>query len=446
MSYQLHSRLNGLAPSLFFFTLLILSGCATQPMGPLPPIDGPVVDVEPDDDVIAPDEGDLDGQDDDPADIKTDSVVPEDDTASTGYTPPHMVGRDVFRAGVLLPFSDRRAPVRSEAEGMLAAIELALFEGFGQDFVLMPRDTLGRAEVAQQSAQELSELDADMIIGPLFSSSVIAIQPDLMLQERPIIAFSNDVRVAGNGVWLASMTPEAEVNQIVDFTYENGYDGFAFFGPDSERGRRIEMAMRQRVIVNGGVMIESGFYPAGSTGPVAEAERLAGVIAPLVERGRRIAILVPERGNRLRQIAPLLAFYGVDTRLVKMIGMSSWNDSEIWREPSLQGAWFPGPSPEKVEAFNRRYEVQYGQPPSSLAAIAYDATMLSIALAADGTLDDKELLSRDGFSGINGLFRFLPDGTAERRLAIMEIYPDPDSGGVRMVRPVPSRFNDTASE
>lgn len=444
MSYQLHSRLNGLAPSLFFFTLLILSGCATQPIGPVPPIAGPVVDVEPDDGIELPDTSVADGQDDTATDIKPDSVMPEDETAPTGYTPPHMAGRDIFRAGVLLPFSDRRSTVRSEAEGMLAAIELALFEGFGQDFILMPRDTLGRAEVAQESAQELSELGVDMMIGPLFSSNVLAIQPELALQGLPVLAFSNDVRVAGNGVWLASMTPEAEVHQIIDFTYENGYNGFAFFGPDSERGKRIEMAMSQRVMANGGVMIESGFYPAGATGPVAEAERLAGIIAPMVERGRRIAILVPERGNRLRQIAPLLAFYGVDTRLVKMIGLSSWNDSEIWREPSLQGAWFPGPSPEKVDAFNRRYEVQYGQPPSGLAAIAYDATMLSIALAADGAVDEKELLSRDGFAGINGLFRFLPDGTAERRLAIMEIYPDPDSGGIRMVRPVPSRFEDTA--
>ena len=54
-----------------------------------------------------------------------------------------MAGRELIRAGVMLPFSDRRASVRAQAEGMLAGIELALFDHAGEDFVILPKDTKG---------------------------------------------------------------------------------------------------------------------------------------------------------------------------------------------------------------------------------------------------------------------------------------------------------------
>ena len=86
-------------------------------MGPQPPIDGPVLDVEPDDDVIAPDEADLDGQDDDPADIKTASVVPEDDTASTAT--PRRIWSDEMSSGLvscyLFQIAGRQCALRQKA-------------------------------------------------------------------------------------------------------------------------------------------------------------------------------------------------------------------------------------------------------------------------------------------------------------------------------------------
>ena len=378
------------------------------------------------------------------------------------YVPPHMQGREIIRAGVLLPFSHPNQRVRQQAEGMLAGIELALFDFADENIVLMPTDTGGSLSQAVTAAETLREQEVDVILGPLFGANVQPVREALMPEPdtsslfnfapeaddrsdvTPVIAFSNDRSAASYGAWLASIAPEEEVSAIIEYAALRGYDQFAFFGPQSDLGVRVESAMQQAVMENGGFMLTSAFYPASTTNPNTEAEYFSTTIAAAVEAGARVAVLVPERGNRLRRIAPLLAYYGVDTRQVKMLGMGGWNDPNVWREPSLRGAWFPTAPSLDIIDFEERYKRIYGAEPTSLAAISYDAGALVGALSLDGALTAEELINRDGFMGINGLFRFRDNGTAERSLAIMEIDPTAEDGtGVKEILPVSPNFDQT---
>ena len=103
-----------------------------------------------------------------------------------------MADRELKRAAVLLPFTHSSSRVQSEAEGMLAAIELALFEQSGDNFLLMPKDTEGRADVAAAKAVEALEEGADVIIGPLFGDNVQPVASVARRERVPVIAFSND--------------------------------------------------------------------------------------------------------------------------------------------------------------------------------------------------------------------------------------------------------------
>lgn len=72
------------------------------------------------------------------------------------YTPPHMEGRELIRAGVMLPFSHPNERVRQQAEGMLAGIELALFDFANENIVLIPTDTGGSQSQAAMAARSKS--------------------------------------------------------------------------------------------------------------------------------------------------------------------------------------------------------------------------------------------------------------------------------------------------
>jgi hypothetical protein len=81
------------------------------------------------------------------------------------------------------------------------------------------------------------------------------------------------------------------------------------------------------------------------------------------------------------------------------------------------------------------------RPPPRLATLAYDAVALAAALArtAEPKADPfaaARLTDPSGFAGLDGLFRFGPDGVAERGLAILEIR----SGRAFVAEPGPAAF------
>ena len=77
--------------------------------------------------------------------------------------------------------------------------------------------------------------------------------------------------------------------------------------------------------------------------------------------------------------------------------------------------------------------------PHPLGRTAYDLVALAAILGSQegGAKYDRETLTTEsGFAGIGGLFRFLPDGLAERSLEVREITPD----GAKTVDPAEKSF------
>jgi hypothetical protein len=155
--------------------------------------------------------------------------------------------------------------------------------------------------------------------------------------------------------------------------------------------------------------------------------------------GNYQALLLPEGGSELKSIAPLLPYYDVDPRDVKFLGTGLWDDPTLAREPPLNGAWYPAPPPEGHEQFLTRYRRAYGTTPPRIASLGYDAVSLAIALSSlpeSERFTPEALTNPDGFAGVDGIFRFMPDGGTERGLAVLEIRP----GGAVVVDPAPTSF------
>jgi len=433
-------RITGLAPSLFVGLAIALAGCAST--GPArPPVDissgEPRAPVE---ESTAPD-ADPQGADADTAEAdeaSLDELLDQLGESEDGVIPPFMAERDVTRLAVLLPFSHPNANVRREAEGLLAGAELALFERSEGNILLLPKDTRGSLSGAESAISEALEEGADIIIGPLFGDNVKVATEPAREAAVPVIAFSNDRTAAGNGAYLIAVSPEVEVARIVDWASREGVDSYAFLGPSSSYGRRAQSALRIEAARRGANVIGSEFYAPSNEAPVDEAKRLSEILKPEVEaRPGRVAVLIPERGQKLIAVAPLLPYYDVDVRKVKMLGTSQWNDPRVWREPTLQLGVFPAADPEDSATFEASHERIYGSAPSDLSSLGYDATAMAIGLSARGEIDRQAIESRSGFRGVGGIFRFRIDGTAERGLAVMQITPE----GLVVALPAPREFD-----
>ncbi|MEL6325099.1 MAG: penicillin-binding protein activator, partial [Pseudomonadota bacterium] len=380
MTYSEPSRLKRFSPTLLVAACFaIFAACESTPTRPPAPISTGEPRVAPGTEPI-----DL-SEEIDQAEIDDEAIgeLEQDE----GYTPPHMAGREVRRAAVLLPFSHPRADVRAEAESMLAAIELAMFNRAEPSFLILPKDTAGKRSTAEARVLEALDEGADIIIGPLFSANVQTVRAAAFDADVPVIGFSNSRAAAGDGAFLISVAPEEEVARIIDVAFDRGITKFAFLGPDSDYGRRIETAMRQRVYFGGGRIVSSAFYEPSNDAPVDEARQVATAVkAELEASPEKVAIMIPERGVRLRGVAPLLPYYDVDIRQVQFLGTGLWNDPSVWREPTLIGGIFPAPDPDNIARFEESFERIYNRKPTALASIGYDAGALTAALASADAL------------------------------------------------------------
>ena len=349
-----------------------------------------------------------------------------------GMTPPHMTGRDTKRLALLLPFSTTSSRLAQEAQSMYRAAEMAIFDREGADVLLIALDTKGTEAGALSATKAAVKAGADVILGPILANNVKASSREARRSKTPLIAFSTDQTVAGNGTYLLSFPPEAEVERIVDYASGTGATRFAFLGPDSAYGRRVQSAYAEKVETNFGEITAAESYQGNDISVMqAPAQKIAAYYAQgeaLAKANNNTtpmsfeAILLPEGGTALRSLAPLLPYYEVDPARVQFMGTSQWADPDTVREPALNRGIFAGPDKDTQQVFLDAYDRTYGETATTLASLAYDAVIMG-AFVADGNpkLRYNRAENPQGFYGVDGLVSFDADGKPDRGLAVYQI-------------------------
>lgn len=335
------------------------------------------------------------------------------------------------RVALILPFSSPSAETRALADSLQKAAELAIFDAKIPNILLMPRDDGGSPEQAALAVAKAIDDGAEIILGPLFAQSVAAITPIAREKKVPVVAFSSDRAVGGRGIYLLSFQPDTEVRRIVNYAASKGHRQFSALVPRSPYGEVVAEAFRNSVM-------ESGASIATLQSFDAAPELVAGP-ARQTAAARADAILIGDGGVMLQAIAPALVIGGANSQTTKFLGTGLWADAAVAREPLLESGWFAGPSPEAFAVFSVHYRAIYNTQPPRIATLAYDAMAL-VALLAKGRpyerFTEAALTDPSGFSGVDGIFRFRDNGSAERGLAILEVSP----GGFRVVDPAPTAF------
>src|ERR1700733_12045317 len=156
-------------------------------------------------------------------------------------------GRTPMRVGVLLPFSSGSSGTRALSSSMMKAAELALFDANNSNIVLISADEGSTPEAAAAGARSLLAQGAEIIIGPLFSQSVSAVAPITRDRAVPLISFSTDRTVAGDGVYLLSFQPEIAVDRVISYAAAHGHTAFAALIPETAYGRVVGQAFTNDV-------------------------------------------------------------------------------------------------------------------------------------------------------------------------------------------------------
>ncbi len=332
-----------------------------------------------------------------------------------GVTPPFMRGQQIVRVGLLLPFTLRP----QDASALYNAAELALFDHGGPNTLIIPRDAGSDEASANAAARALVTDGADIIVGPVLREGVAGAANAARGRNIPVIGFSSDRTVAGDGVYLLSFQLEDEISRMVAYASERDIRTIALLAPANEYGRRVEQALRAEARLRGVTIVSSQLYSRTD----AEASAAATALAATLNTSPAQGVLIAESGTALRAIGTALVNGGVDRTRVRFMGTSAWA-GDAQREPSLAGGWYVSPDPAARTDFENRYQRVYGREPTRLASLGYDAVALASLLSREQGargFSRGAIENREGFAGSDGLFRFSPNGAIERGLAILEV-------------------------
>jgi len=346
--------------------------------------------------------------------------------------PPAAIGAGAVRVGLILPLS-AGGNAGAVALSMKNAAEMALAEFNSPDVQLLVKDDAGSAGGAQQAAQQALAEGAEIIIGPLFAHSVGVVGAAARQRGVPVIAFSTDASVAARGVYLLSFLPEADVARIVDYAMANGKRSFAAMLSQGAYGTVVEAEFTQAVARKGGRIVALERYALDPNGIAGPAQRVAQAA-----RGAD-AVFIPEGPEVVPSAVKALSSAGLELRRVQLMGTGLWDDPRIFSETALHGGWYAAPAGDGFRNFSARYRTRFGSDPVRTATLAYDAVALVAALVKTqgaARFSEPVLTNSSGFAGIDGLFRFRPDGTNQRGLAVMRVTP---TGG-QVFSPPPRAF------
>lgn len=327
------------------------------------------------------------------------------------------------RIALLVPLS---GPNGAVGQSIANAANLAVLDTGGKRIRITTYDTAtGPAAVAARAVAEGNKV----ILGPLLADDAKLIAPAAQKAHVPIISFSNDTSVAGQGVFIMGYTPAQSIDRVVRFARSKGMTKFAGLTPTGVYGQRAASTFLRSVESAGGQVVSLQSFDRSRNGIGAAVSKLSGPYD---------AVLIADSARNASQAVTLLRKGAPDA---KALGTELWNtENQITAMSPLYGAWFASVPDGLYRQLATKYRARFGNAPYRIASMGYDAVLLVSRIAQDWKVGTDfpmaRLMDDGGFTGIDGPFRFRNDGIVERALEVSQV----GGTGLTVVSPPPATF------
>ena len=332
------------------------------------------------------------------------------------------------RIALLVPLT---GPQAAWGESIANAATMALLDTNAKSIRITTYDTAGGpAAAAGRAMQEGNKL----ILGPLQSDDIPADAAVARAAKVPLITYSSEADMAARDVFMLGTNSANAIERVVSYAHSRGLNRFALLAPKGGYGARATAAYTAAVKAAGGTIVASQSYDRSNSSIVSAATRLR-------TRGGYEAVLIADSGKYAALAAPQLKVIG--SAAPRILGTELWSgELVVSKTPALRGAWFAAISDARFGRFAQSYKTRFGAAPYRLATFGYDSVLLAVRIARDwrygAPFPAARMSDRDGFLGLDGPFRFGPNGLGERALEVREAR----AGGITIVSAAPEKFVD----
>lgn len=332
------------------------------------------------------------------------------------------------RVALLVPLSGANAGV---GQSVANAAAMALIDTGNKSVRMTTYDTAGGAAAAAQRA--LNDGNR-LFLGPLLSEDTAAVAAAASKAGVPVISYSNDASVAGDGVFVMGFSPAQSIDRVVRYAKGRGIHRFAGLVPTGLYGRNASTAMIRSVENAGGSLVAMKSYERN-------AKALERAVAELGRNQAYDGVLIADTARLAVSAAPLIR--KSSSPQAKILGTELWAaEPTALRSAAIGGSWFASVSDARYRQLAAAYRRQFGKAPFRLASLGYDSMLLVIKISREWRAGERfpadRLRDDDGFVGVDGAFRFGPNGVAQRALEVNEASP----AGVKTVSPAPASFKE----
>ncbi|MFM8186374.1 MAG: penicillin-binding protein activator [Alphaproteobacteria bacterium] len=328
------------------------------------------------------------------------------------------------------------------------ASTLALFENdINNKIELILFDSKETIADNQKAFKEIIDRNIKVVIGPIFSNNTFAIEKLARDNDITVLSLSNNFELlnkttAYGGIFAGGILPETQIDRIVNFAMDKGKFNFAILAPNNSYGKITTDYLKKFVRARDGNFITSEFYEANNQDIERAVSRVVNSFGvPTKSRNRDTSylgdydriypqvIFIPESGKVLSKIANIIINQNKDEKQFQLVGSTQWDDPATLKDINLLGGWFPAPEPEKFQIFIKNYYDSFGKYPPRIASLAYDFTTAIAMISQDKKnlrIEFKDFTDfsekyNNNFTGIDGIFRFLPNGAVQRNLAVLQV-------------------------
>ncbi len=355
-----------------------------------------------------------------------------------------------YSLGVLVP---QTGPASFYGNHVLRGIQLAVLsynkEHPDDRTQIIVKDTEGAPEKATAAYKELAAKGVVAVIGPILSSEVKALVPDLAKTPLPVITptaagpgltelspwiFRNAITNVGQAAAAAQYATDQKLRKIVVIAPDDPYGRDLARIFVKELGRKIEI-------------LATITYPtdANDFGPTIrklmeidlrsqripipedeqERKRLLQNYTPTFD-----GLYLPGYAEKVGLLLPQLAFYNITGKTI--IGSNYWHSPDLLERAGTyaEGAVFTdGVYPESqdasIKAVADAYRSAYQEEMDILAGQAYDAASMVLSLLGQTKSTPaavrEGLLSLKDFPGVSGTTTFAGSGEAQKKLFLIRI-------------------------
>ncbi len=372
--------------------------------------------------------------------------------------PPEPVAEPANRVALLLPLSGQNERV---GRSLANAAAMALADTGSDAIELRTYDTAGAGGAATAARRAVAD-GARLFLGPLLAENATAIRSIARAEAIPVLTFSNDSSVAGGGVYVLGFQPDQSIERVVAYARGQGVRDFAALVPEGVYGRRASQAFLDAVRDVGGRVTGLETYERRRSALAGAARRLTdfdaraaraaeggvvrrdGTVVNVEDRLPPVAfgaLMIADGGQIASEFLTSLDRFGAGPGEVRYLGTELWNaDPRIAGVEGLRGSLFASVPDGRFRGLANRFEQRFGGRPSRLASLAYDGVLIAVGFADQwergGRFPESELRDPDGFVGIDGIFRFGPNGVAERGMEVQRI----GNGRTAVVSEAPTSF------